>query len=135
MSLSFSLNCVFKSSTFGNVSFSKMISCTSDIMASFSISDHVAIPQVGWYAHLLVSSIAMFIMCIFYPVSRKAFSLVLKDRRVIYAGIFYTASEFLVIYASINILPVSIVVVFLRLSVPVIMIISAIKLLLKRIIH
>ena len=51
----------------------------------------------------------------------------MKDKRVIYAGVFYTVSEFLVIYASINILPVSIVAVFLRLSVPVVMIISAIK--------
>ena len=40
---------------------------------------------------------------------------------------FYAASEFLVIFASINILPVSIVAVFLRLSVPVVMIYSAIR--------
>ena len=97
------------------------------IMASFAISDHVAIPKVGWYAHLLVSSVAMFLICLLYPVSRKAFRLVLNDRRVVYAGVFYTVSEFLVIYASINILPVSVVAVFLRLSVPVVMVISAIK--------
>ncbi len=97
------------------------------IMASYSISDHIAIPQVGWYAHLLVSSVAMCVMCFAYNISRAAFNLVFKDRRVIYAGVFYTVSEFLVIYASINILPVSIVAVFLRLSVPIVMIISAIK--------
>lgn len=97
------------------------------IMASFAISDHVAIPKVGWYAHLLISSVAMFLICLLYPVSRKAFRLVLNDRRVVYAGVFYTVSEFLVIYASINILPVSVVAVFLRLSVPVVMVISAIK--------
>jgi len=97
------------------------------IMASFAISDHVAIPQVGWYAHLLISSVVMFLMCLLYPVSKKAFNLVLRDRKVIYAGVFYTVSEFLVIYASINILPVSVVAVFLRLSVPVVMVVSAIK--------
>ena len=97
------------------------------IMASYSISDHVAIPRIGWYTHLLVSSVSMCLMCLLYPISRSAFKLVMKDKRVIYAGVFYTVSEFLVIYASINILPVSIVAVFLRLSVPVVMIISAIK--------
>ena len=97
------------------------------IMASFSVSDHVAIPRIGWYAHLLVSSVAMFLICLLYPVSRKAFHLVFNDRRVIYAGTFYTITEFLVIYVSINILPVSVVAVFLRLSVPFVMIISAIK--------
>ena len=97
------------------------------IMASYSISDHVAIPRIGWYTHLLVSSVSMCLMCLLYTISRSAFKLVMKDKRVIYAGVFYTVSEFLVIYASINILPVSIVAVFLRLSVPVVMIISAIK--------
>ena len=97
------------------------------IMASFTISDHVAIPQVGWYTHLLVSSVAMFLMCFFYSVSRKAFKIILKNKKIIHAGLFYTISEFLVIYSSINILPVSIVAVYLRLSVPVVMVISAIK--------
>ena len=97
------------------------------IMASYSVADHVAIPKIGWYAHLLISSVAMFLVCFTYPVARKAFKLVIKDKRVVYAGIFYTVSEFLVIYASINILPVSIVAVFLRLSVPIVMVISAIK--------
>ena len=49
------------------------------------------------------------------------------DKNIIYAGIFYAVTEFLVIYASINILPVSIVAVFLRLSVPVVMVYSAIR--------
>ena len=53
--------------------------------------------------------------------------MVIKNKQIIYAGAFYTLSEYLVIYASINILPVSIVSMFLRLSVLVVMIISAIK--------
>lgn len=97
------------------------------IMASFTISDHVAIPEVGWYAHLFVSSIVMFLMCFMDREARAAFRIAAKDKRMVYAGIFYCVSEFLVIYVSINILPVSIVAVFLRLSVPVIMVISAIK--------
>lgn len=97
------------------------------IMASFSVADHVAIPKIGWYAHLLISSVAMCLFCLAYRISRVAFKIVFKDRRIVYAGLFYTISEFLAIYASINILPVSVVAVFLRLSVPVVMVISAIK--------
>ena len=97
------------------------------IMASYTVSDHIAIPQVGWYAHLFVSSVVMAGMCLLHPVSRDAFKIAITDRWAIYAGIFYALSEFLLIYVSINILPVSIVAVFLRLSVPVVMIISAIK--------
>lgn len=97
------------------------------IMASFSISDHIAIPKVGWYAHLLVSSIIMCLSCFLYKISRLAFKMVFKDKRTILAGVFYAVTEFLVIYASINILPVSIVALFLRLSVPIVMIVSALR--------
>lgn len=97
------------------------------IMASFSISDHIAIPKVGWYAHLLVSSIIMCLSCFLYKISRLAFKMVFKDKRTILAGVFYAVTEFLVIYASINILPVSIVALFLRLSVPIVMIISSLR--------
>ena len=97
------------------------------IMASFSISDHIAIPKVGWYAHLLVSSIIMCLSCFLYKISRLAFKMVFKDKRTILAGVFYAVTEFLVIYASINILPVSIVALFLRLSIPIVMIVSALR--------
>ena len=97
------------------------------IMASYTVADHVAIPKVGWYAHLLVSSLVMAITCLAYKDSRSAFKISVKSRKAVVAGLFYTVSEFLVIYSSINILPVSIVGVFLRLSVPVVMVVSAVK--------
>ena len=97
------------------------------ITASYTVSDHLAIPQVGWYAHLLVSSVAMFIISTIHVGSIEHFKTIFRDKTIISAGVFYTLSEFFVVYVSFNILPVSIVAVFLRLSVPVIMIISAIK--------
>ncbi len=97
------------------------------IMASYTVSDHLAIPQIGWYAHLLVSSVVMFITSLIHGISKQDFKHMFLNRQIAYAGIFYAASEFLVIYASINILPVSIVAVFLRLSVPVVMIYSAMR--------
>jgi len=97
------------------------------IMASYTVSDHLAIPQVGWYAHLLFSSAVMFGVSFLHGISKEDFRNMFLSKSIAAAGVFYTLSEFLVIYASINILPVSIVAVFLRLSVPVVMIYSAIR--------
>ncbi len=97
------------------------------ITASYIIADHLAIPQVGWYAHLLVSSVTMFIVSTVRIGTREYFNTIFTNKIIIRAGFFYTLSEFFVIYVSFNILPVSIVAVFLRLSVPIVMIISAIK--------
>lgn len=100
---------------------------TTLIMASYTISDHIAIPQIGWYPYLLVSSLALFVVGILHVSGLKNLKFVFTNKIVVCAGIFYTLSEFLVIYVSINILPVSIVGVFLRLSVPIVMLISAVK--------
>ena len=96
------------------------------IMSSYTVSDHLTIPQIGWYPYLLISSVIMFLVAAIHGISKEDFKNMFKNKSIAVAGIFYTASEFLVIYASINILPVSIVAVFLRLAVPVVMVISAI---------
>lgn len=100
---------------------------TTLIMASYTISDHVAIPQLGWYPYLLISSLTLFAVGTLHISGVQKLKFVFTNKIVVIAGIFYTFSEFLVIYASINILPVSIVGVFLRLSTPIVMFISAIK--------
>lgn len=95
--------------------------------ALFSVTDHLAIPVVGWYAHLLVSSFVMFLGCFVKGVSEADFIKMFSNRDMAVAGFIYTASEFLIIYASTNIMPVSFVGVFMRLSAPVVMFISAFK--------
>ena len=100
---------------------------TTFIMASYTVSDHLAIPQIGWYPHVLISSVVMFVVSLMHGISKQDFKNMFTDKNITYAGVFYAFSEFFVIYASINILPVSIVAVFLRLSVPVVMVYSAIK--------
>ena len=97
------------------------------IMASYTISDHLAIPQIGWYPHLFISAFFMFLVSLLHGISKEDFKNMFVNKSIAVAGIVYAASEFLVIYASINVLPVSIVAVFLRLSVPVVMIYSAIR--------
>jgi hypothetical protein len=100
---------------------------TTLIMASYTISDHLGISQIGWYPHLLISSVVMFIVSLLHGISKQDFKNMFTSKNIVYAGIFYATTEFLVIYTSINILPVSIVAVFLRLSVPVVMVYSAIR--------
>ena len=98
------------------------------IMASYTVADHLAIPRVGWYAHLFVSSISMFIISILlHKGIKRPLKIIFTNKNIIIAGVVYTLSEFVVIYVSFNILPVSIVGVFLRLSTPVVMVVSAIK--------
>lgn len=97
------------------------------IGALFSVVDHVAIPQIGWYPHLLFSSVAMFAVCLINKISKEDYYNIFMNKKVAIAGIVYTVSEFLIIYSSINILPVSFVALFMRMAAPIVMIISAIK--------
>ncbi len=97
------------------------------LLASFCITDHLAIPQIGWYAHLLFSSVVMFVAALLHGISKQDFYKIFSRLDLAGAGSFYVVSEFLIIYSSINILPVSFVAVFMRLSAPVVMVVSAIK--------
>ena len=95
--------------------------------AAFSVFDHLAIPQIGWYPHLLFSTISMFVVCVFYGLSKQDYYNIFRNRSIIIAGIVYTVSEFLIIYSSTNLLPVSFVAVFMRMAAPIVMLISSIK--------
>lgn len=97
------------------------------ILASYVVSDHISIKQIGWYPHLFVSSVIMFLTALIHGISKQDFKNMFLNKGIVIAGLVYAISEFFVIFASINILPVSIVGVFLRLSVPIVMIISAIR--------
>lgn len=97
------------------------------IGALFSVFDHLAIPQIGWYPHLLFSTISMFVVCVFYGLSKQDYYNIFRNRSIIIAGIVYTVSEFLIIYSSTNLLPVSFVAVFMRMAAPIVMLISSIK--------
>ncbi len=95
------------------------------IGASFSVIDHLAIPQIGWYPHLLFASISMFVSCVIYGISKQDYINIFKNKAIILAGVVYATSEFLIIYTSVNIMPVSFVALFMRLATPVVMLYSA----------
>lgn len=94
--------------------------------AMFSVLDHVTIPQIGWYPYLLFSSLSMFFVCFFYGISKQNYYDIFRNKNIIIAGIVYTSSEFLIIYSSINIMPVSYVAVFMRMSIPIVMLLSSV---------
>lgn len=93
--------------------------------AFFSVADHLAIPQVGWYGHLLLSYSAMLAACLLRGITKADIISVFGRRELAVAGIFNAVGEFFVIFASINLLPVSFVSLFNRLSVPIVMLVSA----------
>ena len=97
------------------------------IGASFSVFDHLVISHIGWYPHLLFSSVCMFITCLFFGISKHDYYNIFTNKEVVIAGIVYVSSEFLIVYASVNLLPVSLVAVFMRIAAPVVMIFSALK--------
>ena len=97
------------------------------LVASFSVTDHLAIPKIGWYPHLLFSSVIMFGAALLHGISKQDFCKIFSRFDLAGAGSFYVVSEFLIIYSSINLLPVSFVAVFMRLAAPVVMVVSAIK--------
>lgn len=94
---------------------------------SFHIEDHLAISNIGWYPHLLISSVFMFLASFLNKVTIRDIKTIFVNRTTVIAGVFYTVSEFLIIYSMINIMPVSFACLFMRLAIPVVMILSAIK--------
>lgn len=96
------------------------------IGATFSVFDHLAIPQVGWYAHIFFSSVFMYLACVVKGISKQDYRNIFCNYQVVIAGIVYSVSEFLIIYASVNLMPVSFVAVFMRMAAPIVMLISAV---------
>ena len=80
--------------------------------ASFSVFDHLAIPKVGWYPHLLFSSLFMYLACLFRGISKQDYRNIFCNRQI---------------YTSVNLLPVSFVAMFMRLAAPVVMLVSAVR--------
>lgn len=91
------------------------------------ISDHLVISRIGWYPHLVISSIVMMVLSLTKGINLKEYKNFFANKNIAYAGIVYVLSEYLVIYSSIKIMPVSYAGLFVRLATPIVMIISAVK--------
>jgi len=90
------------------------------------VSDHLVIGKIGWYAHLAISYIAMYLISCFRGISRTDYKNIFTNKMVIAAGLVYIAGEYVIIYSSINIMPVSFVGLFTRMAAAVVMVLSAI---------
>lgn len=95
------------------------------LMTYAIVSDHISINAFGWYPHLVISTLVMLICSIIYGISKTDLKNILTNPKVIVAGFVYTFGEFVVTFANVNIMPVSFVSLFNRLSAPLAMIISA----------
>jgi len=100
---------------------------TAVVVASYTVSDHLALPKLGWYPYLLFTSLFLFITSLLHGISKKDFKNIFKNKTLAYAGILYTVCEFFLMYASLNILPVTVASLFLRLSIPLVMIYSSLR--------
>ena len=97
------------------------------LSATMTVIDHIVILKINWYPHLFITSLTMFLCCFVSGISKQDFKNIIKNKTTALAGFFYVISEFLVIYSSVNILPVSFVSLFNRLAAPVVMLFSALK--------
>lgn len=95
------------------------------LMTYAIVADHIAIHAFGWYPHLVISTLVMFVCSLIYGISKNDFKNILTNPKVIAAGLVYTFGEFVITFANVNIMPVSFVSLFNRLSAPLAMIISA----------
>jgi len=100
---------------------------TAVMVASYTVSDHLALPKLGWYPYLLFTSLFLFITSLLNGITKKDFKNIFKNKTLAYAGILYTVCEFFLMYASLNILPVTVASLFLRLSIPLVMIYSSLR--------
>ena len=103
---------------------------TAFIIAMFctafsSVSDHLVNSSLGWYPQLFISSITLLILSLLSGVSQQDLKNIFLNKTNVIAGIFYAFMDFLLVFTSVNIMPVSFVSVFHRSSVPIVMLISA----------
>lgn len=91
------------------------------------VIDHISIRQMGWYAYFIVSNFTTFVFCLCQGASLSDIKKSFTSPDVFKAGFFNTLREIVVLSASVNILPVSLVNFCIRLSAPIVMVFSAIK--------
>ena len=114
------------------------------IVAFFQCADHLVVKTAGWYPHLAISSIAMFVCALgsigleyakdkrnislgnfFTGIRKFEFKEMFVNKYMFTAGLVYVVAEYIIIYASGPIMAVSYVALALRMASPIVMLISA----------
>ena len=101
------------------------------IITFMIVSDHYVISNIGWFKHLFFTWISGGVFTLLYSIvirhNWRDYVTSFTDRACVLYGIACVMGEILVIYAMVNIMPVSIVVFFIQLNIPLLMVYSAYK--------
>lgn len=90
------------------------------------ISDQIVITQTNWYVHVFFTSLSFFLTSILSRASSVEWKNCFCKRESIIAGLTFVCGEFYLMSVMVVILPVSVGSLAVRLSIPFVMIISAI---------
>jgi len=95
-------------------------------LAMFMCIDQIVISRTNWYVHIMMSSIAFFLTSFFSHSKMIDWKNALFHRDSIIAGSVYVVGEFYLLSVMIKVIPVSIAILFVRLTIPFVMGISSI---------
>ena len=96
-------------------------------VAGCSVMDHIGIKGIGWYPYFIISNVVMMLFVIKKGIDKTDFMNIFTKKEVVVAGIFTVCYEVLILASMIEIMPVSFVSFFMRLSAPMVMVFSAIR--------
>ncbi len=97
------------------------------ISVSIMMVDKIAISGLNWYMYLLINGIFMFFISLITLIKDKQVVFVKKllNYKLVLIGLVYAVGEFVILYSMQHYIPVSIAILFVRLSAPIVMVISA----------
>ena len=95
--------------------------------AGCSVFDHIGIKGMGWYPYLVISNVVMFLFVLKKGIVVDDVKKVFTQKEIVAAGVFNVCYEVLILACMVAIMPVSFVSFFMRLSAPLVMVLSAIK--------
>jgi len=92
------------------------------------VTDHNAISRTNWYVQFVIANISFFLTSFISRTTKQEWKDALFHKDSIRAGIVFLVGEIVIMSSLVTILPVSVALLCIRLSTPVVMVISAIAL-------
>lgn len=100
--------------------------CVTLVIVFNMMSDKIATRELNWFAHLFISNLVFFFVCLFrYGKNISKLVNDFKNPLLTIIGLLYFIENFIVLYTMGVYLPVSLTNVFMRLAAPITMILSS----------
>lgn len=96
------------------------------LMSTLGMADHAVISTTNWYTLLFFCSVSMVALSAFAGLNKQDWKLAMLKPSSVAAGAFWGVSEMIILYSFITIVPVTIGVMAITMSTPVLMILSAV---------